>query len=148
MWFIFSKKEGVASLSATLAGIEAEELYYRDLKRTLAETTDERKLLDSYFADPENFVPLVEKIEALGGYAGVSVTIQSAALTDSNRILALSLSLGGSFDGIAYFLSLIETVPAKISFNRAWIRKTSAAGRGGAPAFPWEGNFTVTFASI
>ena len=148
LWYLFSKKNTTTSLSASRALIAKEELYYHGLKRTFAETEAERKLLDSYFADPENFVPLVEEIEALGTHAGASVTIQSAALTDANRILELSLSLGGDFDEILYFLSLLETFPAKISFDRAWVRKMSAVPRGGIQSFPWEGNFIVQFASI
>ena len=148
LWYIFSKRSEVSLLSTMLTGMADEELYYRGLKRTLTETEAGRKLLDSYFADPEDFVPLVEEIEALGAHAGASVTIQSAELADSNRILELSLSLGGDFDEILYFLSLLETFPAKFSFDRAWIRRGGATARGSSPSFPWEGSFILTFASI
>ena len=147
VWYLFSKKYAVASLSASLSELAEEDLYYRGLKRTLTDTEAERKLLDSYFADPKNFVPLVEEIESLGAHAGTSVTIKSAALIESSRVLEISLSLGGDFDDIFYFLSLLETFPAKLAFDRVWIRKASTAARGNQ-VLPWEGSFIVKFASI
>lgn len=145
-YFIYSKKSSLSRLSAELSGITAEEEEYRGLKKKISDTRAEQDALNSYFIDPNNFVPFVEEIEALGEHAGVALTVLSAALTDSNRNLALSLYAGGTFEQTLYFLSLLEAYPAKVVFDRAWVAK-SAAPRGQASSGLWEGRFSLKFAS-
>ena|SRR3989344_4486610 len=146
-YFIYSKKPSLSRLSAELSGIYEEEAYYHNLKKTISDTRAEQGALDSYFVDPDNFVPFVEEIEALGKRAGVALTVESAALTDSNRNLALTLSAGGTFEQIFYFLSLLEAFPAKITFDRVWIAKSVTAKGQLSPLKPWEGRSTLKFAS-
>lgn len=146
-YFIYSKKPSLSRLSSELSGISGEEAYYRGLKKTIADTRDEQGALDSYFVDPNNFVPFVEEIEALGKSAGVALTVESAAQTDSNRNLALTLYAGGTFEETLYFLSLLEAFPAKIIFDRAWIAKGATTKGKASPLKPWEGRFILRFAS-
>lgn len=148
LYFIYSKKPSLSRLSAERSGIADEEAYYRGLKKTLSDTNAEQSVLNSYFIDPDNFVPFVEEIEALGTRAGVTLTVLSASLTDSDRNLALTVSTSGTFEETLYFLSLLEAYPAKITFDRAWIAKSVAAKGQVFFLRPWDGKFTVKFASI
>ena len=146
-YFIYSKKPSLARLSTELSGISEEEAYYRGLKKTISDTRAEQEALNSFFIDPDNFVSFVEEIEALGTRAGVALTVESAALTDNDRNLALTLNTGGTFGETLYFLSLLEAYPAKITFDRAWIAKSIAAKGQASFLKPWDGKFTVRFAS-
>lgn len=147
LYFIYSKKPSLSRLSAEHSGIADEEAYYRGLKKTLSDTNAGQDALDSYFIDPENFVPFVEKIEALGADAGVMLTIESAGLTDANRTLALVLSADGAFGNVLHFLSLVEAYPAKVVISRAWLSKTIPVRGQPPPSKPWNGKFDVKFAS-
>ena len=146
-YFIYSKKPALSRLSDELSGIAADEEEYRGLKKALADTSTEQGTLDSYFIDPDNFVPFVGKIKALGEHAGVALTVESAALTDANRTLTLTLFTGGAFEQTLYFLSLLEAYPAKITFDRAWVAKSAAVRGQPPPKNPWEGRFILKFAS-
>lgn len=146
-YFIYSKKASLTHLSLELSGISAEEAYYHTLKKGLSDTVAAQKSLDSYFISQDDFVPFVEKIEALGAHAGVALTVESAALTDSNRTLALTLFATGTFEQALYFLSLLESFPSKITFERAWVAKSAANREPQTARAPWEGRFTVGFAS-
>ena len=146
-YFIYSKKLPLFRLSNELSGIADEEKEYHALKKTIADTIGEQAALDSYFIDPDNFVPFVEGIEALGEHARVALTVESAALTDANRTLTLTLFTGGAFEQTLYFLSLLEAYPAKITFDRAWIAQSVAVRGQQSPSKPWEGRFILKFAS-
>lgn len=148
LYFIYSKKPSLSRLSAERSGIADEEAYYRGLKKTLSDTNAKQSVLDSYFIDPDNFVPFVEEIEALGTRARVALTVESAALADSNRNLALTMNTSGTFEETLYFLSLLEAYPTKITFDRAWIAKSATAKGQVFLLRPWDGKFTVRFASI
>lgn len=146
-YFIYSKKPPLSRLSAERSGIAEEEEYYRGLKKTISDTRGEQDALNSYFIDPDNFVPFVEEIEALGTHAGAALTVESAALADNGRNLALTLSAKGTFEQTLYFLSLLEAFPAKVTFDRAWVARGEALKGQSSPLKPWEGKFIVRFAS-
>ena len=145
---IFSKTNDVSEIIAELSSIEKEEKYYRSLKRVLTNTGEKRSILSSFFVNPADFVPFIEKIEALGTHAGVKVITESAEMVDNNRNLKLNLFVDGDFDETLYFLSLLELLPAKLIFERVWIAQKSIAERSKTPSSPWEGKFIVKFASI
>ena len=145
---IYSKQNTLPKLSAELENITREETYYRGLKKTLADTEGARAALTSFFVNPNDFVPFIEAVEALGARAGVTLTIENAVLVDDNRNLALTLFSGGEFQEVLYFLSLLEAFPAKISFDRAWVAQGVPGKKTGVSFSPWEGRFTIKFASI
>ncbi|OGG73054.1 hypothetical protein A3A38_01905 [Candidatus Kaiserbacteria bacterium RIFCSPLOWO2_01_FULL_53_17] len=143
--FVYSKKAPVSRLEREIGNVAREEAYYRGLKKALAESAAPRAALDSYFVDPNNFVPFIEAVEALGVHAGVVLTVENAALVENDRVLALTLYARGGFSETLYFLSLLETFPAKISFDRAWVAKSADKKQS---ALPWEGRFIVKFATL
>ena len=147
VYFAYSKKASLSELGAERATLWRDEAYYRGLKRTLADTEETRGVLDTYLVHQDTFVPFVEEMESLGTHAGVALTVENAAPSSDNRTLTLTMSVGGSFEDIAYFLSLLEAFPAKVSFREARILKNTPDKSGRAPKTPWGGSFIVIFAS-
>ncbi len=87
-------------------------------------TLEERERTDSYFVGSKkgDVVNFVEKLESLVSQDDLDLEVNSIILdqNDENEIqkMKISLSVGGRWSDIIYFLTLLENIPYKIEFSQ------------------------------
>ena len=147
---IKSKAERVGEI---LNAIEAEVKKNQEFEAiggVLKETKTLRTRINEYFIFSDGVVGAIERIEGLGERAGVALLIDSANIEgDTNQVLKLQFRAGGSFESLFYLLSLLNSLPLQLSFERVSIDKKEGDGAGDS-VLPgaWVGAFTLSIESF
>ncbi len=119
-----------------------------ELKNFVRGTETKSKKLDGYFLAPSGVAPLIGRIESLGAHAGILVEFTNVLVDVDKKILILQFETLGNFSGTYYFLSLAETLPLKLSFEKVFIDKDIPRGVGVRSADDtWRGVFSVAVLS-
>lgn len=123
-----------------------EERNLKNLMRLVEETADERAALDSFFVREENVTEFLSQLENLARQVRLSIDLISVAKEGENTLL-LIFQTRGSFRGTYHFLSLIESLSHRLSFEMVSL-KAADISEGAAPVFGWEGLYTLRLVSF
>ena len=138
--FVIEKKgASVRVLYAQLEEDTHREQNVNTLRHLVTDTAKERASLDRYFVSGGDVVGFIEYIESLGRRSGASVELSSVDVINTEpKTLQISFKATGSWESVAYMLSLAETIPMsieiiKMSFKRSENendKKVKKRGRG------------------
>jgi hypothetical protein len=127
----------------------------KSIKAIMLDTEKKRASLDSYFIHDKDLITFLDEMNTLGKSAGVELSVQSVDIDVSSEkalfteALKLSLQTKAAWPDTYHFLSLLETLPFKVSFEQVSINHESdeSVTPAGAKAKPknilWDGTFTL-----
>ena len=114
----------------------------RALKNALAQTKDDRAALASLLVAPDGIVTFIERIEALGRNAGVSVTVDEITVepfeeSSTSDHLVVRFHASGSWQQVSHLLVLVESLPLPVGLS--YVRFETSGGK--TPV--WRGTFAI-----
>ena len=114
----------------------------RAVKNALAQTKDDRAALDALLIAPDGIVTFIERIEALGRTAGVSVTVDEITVEPSEESptsdhLVVRFHASGSWQQVSHLLVLAESLPLPVSLSN--VRFETSGGKVSV----WRGTFSI-----
>ena len=149
-YFIQVKISHVSSITTTLEEQAKKGKELEVIQGTIERTKDLQANLDDSFVFSNDIVSTIEKIESLGVHAGVELVFDSVNIKKgATPALLMQIRAGGSFESLFYLLSLIESLPLKLSLERISIdKKQPDVVRPDALAGSWMGLFTISVESF
>lgn len=100
----------------------------------LADLSEERVALDSFFITPGAEVLFIERIEALGATAGAVITVRDVRLENANEAgegtLMLGLVAQGTWREITHLLALLDTLPFESELTTATLTRSGDVEAG------------------
>ncbi|MDP3958352.1 MAG: hypothetical protein Q8Q36_02730 [bacterium] len=112
----------------------------------LRSTEGARASLAGHFVTDDSIVSFIERLEALADEAGISFSLSIVDPPANEPVLDVSFRVGGTFENLEYFLSLLEALPLELDVTRFAIGKTPAAL--GKAADLWEGEGSIKLLSF
>ena len=153
---VSSTARATVALSSESAKLEDEQSKEMELKTDLAANQARQPVLNSYFVDASDPVPLFETLEGYGRDTNVAVVIDSVDVKKSPNRLIVSVTGDGDFADVYRFVALLEAAPYEFTVSAATIHTTTpqqapaVAGKS-APkptAAVWEARITLSIASV
>jgi hypothetical protein len=139
------------STSELSASIEVELKKDEQLRLTselLEDLSEEEAAITSRFVPADDVVPFIELIEASGRDAGVALEVVSVSIAPekepSHEWLAIALKADGSWQGLAHFLMLLETMPYVVKLDSVGLRYEGKEGELGN----WSSTFSLRAAKL
>jgi len=149
-YFIGSKTREASVLIGELEVEVLKEQEIMMLKKAIAVSEMEREKLDSYFVKNDSVVDLIERIESIGLHAGVLVSFESiSVMGEGQDLLELNFVSNGVFSDTFYFLSLLDSLPLTIYFEKIFIAKEESRGsQEDGTTDAWKGTFSMRVSSF
>lgn len=97
------------------------EIAYEELK-------DKTDAINEIILNQDDFVKLIENLEALADASYIKLKLKSAEIPQGNEAPILGFTAEGDFNDIFLFLKLIENSPHLSSFSRVVIQKNQGIG--------------------
>jgi Tfp pilus assembly protein PilO len=134
-----SRAGGLAKVFAEKAGDEDR---LRAVKNVLTQTKDDRERLSGHLVEQGGIVSFIERVEALGKTAGVSVTVDEISLepfegAPTLEHLVVRFHASGSWQQVSHLLELVESLPLPIRFSEVRFETSG----GNTPV--WRGTFAI-----
>ncbi len=109
----------------------------------IADTENERMLVEESFVSREELIKFIENIERVGVGSGVDVRVESANLApdEKNSRPSFRLETSGNFSSVFRFPLLLENLPYEISFDEINITKS------GDLKEPWNAVYVIKLLS-
>lgn len=149
---IFDTMRKTTTLAATIGEESKKSRALRTTARVIEQSANARKELDSHFLRESEAVIFIERVEALAMPLSVAVEfslIQKMDDASKKKIFQISFKTIGSFENTMHFLSLVETLPYAIRFERAFLEKeTGLEIPEKTIANPWRGVFVFAVESF
>ena len=108
--------------------------HIRKLNVSAEKTQDERKIVKSYFLNPDQVVDFVTNLESVAGNFGLQYTTNSIENVDfgtlpesKKELLKVSMSLLGNWSTVLRYLAYIETMPYAVHVDKLDINSNSTA---------------------
>lgn len=141
---IRQKNAQTAEIYSSLYKKESEKGALDSTAKSLADTSEQRKILDAYFITPTQAVSFLEKMEKLGGYSNTIIVLK--AVTPPKKQgdgLLLDFSASGNFQDVYRLFSLLEEMPYRM------MMRTAILSKSGDEKNPeqWTGSFSVVLQS-
>jgi Tfp pilus assembly protein PilO len=122
------------------------------LQSLLTDVSSNIQTLSSRVIDSNGTVPFIDMVESLARAAGTNASIDSANIGPANEgdtfeTLSLSISAGGNWRQVYTFLSMIESLPYKISFDNAALSVSTSVGTSGkatTTAKIWKASMNIS----
>lgn len=111
-------------------------------RATLSEIEGDEKIVQSYFVSKSDIVAFIDGLESQGRFLGSSVDVLSVAPLDSadRPMLALTLSVKGSFDAVMRTVGALEYSPYDLSVETFSIEQSTTG--------EWVANVKILVGSI
>lgn len=139
LWlFLEEMRSEVQNKQQLLYSITNEETSGRSGTDVLRRTETERSQIGDHLVQRDNFVNIIEQIEMIALASDVELLKQ---LREQDDQVFFQLTVKGSFDGVMYFLRLIETMPYRVEVRRAHSEQIRSAAERALSE--WRGNFDV-----
>lgn len=145
----------IAILTETISASSTNQNSESLLAHRVEETQIERRQIDAYFADVSALVQFLEAIEGLARVAGVSSKVEEvaegtrpligvkSAKVKTYKVLDITVSFEGAWDGAYRFLSLVEHIPYANTVEHAELKKVDATEQESSK---WKGLIIFTVA--
>lgn len=143
------------TVSDRMAKIEYEfekERQLQSIRNLTNDTKSEFGQIANFFIQPAGSVEFIELVESLANIAGIKIEIESVGIdiaknktSSSTESFRVSLKTEGSWANSMYLLSLLESVPYKLTFDSINLQKmedgnVSSVNKEKNSAY-WTGNF-------
>ncbi len=155
LWFFYAVKkstEHTAHLQDEVSALQTQEAESEKLKRNVANTIEQQKVLMSYFIDMNDPVSFFDTIEGYGTSVGVKTVFTKVEVKKEKLQLAASLTVKGTFSGIYNFLQLLETAPYEFVVTRVDLQSAVPIGLEpvgkGTHTSGWEAKIDISVMSI
>jgi hypothetical protein len=143
-FFIRQKNLQTTEIYSSLYEKESEKGALDSTEKSLADTEQQRKILDSYFINSTQAVSFIEKIEKLREYSHTEMVLNAVTPPKKqNEGLLLDFSASGNFEDIYRLFALIEKMPYRMTVRNAILAKS---GNEKNPE-RWTGSFSVVLES-
>lgn len=111
---------------------------------------EQKKLLESHFAESSNIVPFLDTIEQLASKVGAKSEVTSVDISKNKPELLVSFRASGSFESVYKFLRLLENSPYELEFSSVDMKnvRTSEAPEEKRVASLWEATFKIKLLSF
>lgn len=132
-----------SDIKARIIAFDSQLRNFKVSESFIANTENERKVVEESFVNRDNLVKFIEDIERAGKESGVDVHVQSADLAagpkDSGPSFRLEAS--GNFSSVFKYSFLLENLPYEISFTEINITKS------GDVKEPWNALYVIKLLS-
>ncbi|MBX4215704.1 hypothetical protein KW797_02030 [Candidatus Parcubacteria bacterium] len=141
-YYIRGNNERAATIGQEIALADEREGAAHSVKDLLTQTEANRAEFDAYFVSQNSIVGFIERLEALGAKAGVTMEL-SAVDTEQGRknVLKANIRMAGTFENLYYLLSLLEALPYELDVVRFSVSAAPAALQ--KDRAPWEGDASI-----
>lgn len=143
------------TVSDRMAKIEYElekEKHLQSIRNLMNDTKDDFGQIANFFIQPAGSVEFIEKVESLANIAGVKMEIKSVGIdvaknktSSSTESFRVSLKTEGLWANNMYLLSLLESIPYKLTFDSINLQKMEDESesflRKEKNSVYWTGNF-------
>lgn len=153
-WIYYSSasaSEKIISAKRDIAQIGRREANIKKLEDLTLSIAPEEKKISGIFAQSDNLVLFIEKLETAASDAGVSLEIESAEFATSGKPAPLDevlprfkIKTEGGFGQCFRFLRLLETMPFQIEINDASFSLRQGAEGGKF----WQLHISITLLSF
>ncbi|MBI5816956.1 MAG: hypothetical protein HZB09_00860 [Candidatus Yonathbacteria bacterium] len=151
---IKAKSEEASTLSHDLNARHASEESFSLLRHAVNDTKDDRVKLQSYFVRSSTINTFFDTLESLGKESNTDMKLSSPI--EQRNILAINVSTRGTFENIYYLVRLIEQLPYRIEFKKAYFNSLGTIDMPSLPegksvnisknkvrSVTWEASFTL-----
>lgn len=151
---IKTKSEDASTLSQDLNAQRTNEEGLALLRHTVNNTKDDRAKLQSYFVKSSTINTFFDTLESLGKESNTDMKLSSPI--EQGNVLAINIGTRGTFEDIYYLIKLIEYLPYRIEFKKAYFNSLGMVdasplleGKSGSVAKSkvrnvlWEASFTL-----
>lgn len=153
-FFIAVKNSTVktALIQDEVSVLQTQEAESEKLKKNVANTTEQQKILASYFIDMNDPVSFFDTIEGYGTSVGVKTVFNNVEIKTGKPELDAVISVSGSFSGVYKFVSLLETAPYEFAITRVDLEASVPTGLEPVGKGPhtsgWEAKIYLAVKSI
>lgn len=153
VFFVIKRRTEAVSIAENQLALAAEKANSLKSVKVLMDDTAERRVkVDTFFIKDDKVVDFLDSLDTLGTKNGVKLTINSvgvAPLTKPSSSfleqLNIKIQVEGSWANVYRFLTLLETMPYKVSWGRVGFDKVS--GRDSKQSV-WQGVFDVSIVKL
>lgn len=114
----------------------------RSLDRLVKDVEEEKKELESHFAQSSNVVPFLDMLEKLAFSTSAESEIISVGVSKDKAELLIEMRTTGTFEAVYKYLLLLESSPYQLEFITVDLHKLSGEGAD------WGGNFKIKLLSF
>lgn len=151
---IKTKSEEASTLSQNLNAQRMNEEDLTLLRHAVNDMKDDRVKLQSYFIRSSTINTFFDLLESLGKESGTDMKLGSPI--ERGNVLGIDISARGTFADIYYLVKLIEHLPYRIEFKKAYFNslgvvdtlapsegKSANASKNKTRNASWESSFTI-----
>ena len=120
----------------------------KTLNRFLYNTEQDRKSLDSHFAQSSNVVPFLDMLEKLASQVGSKAEVLLVNMPDDNSGLDVEVKISGGFESMYKFITLLENSPYEIEITSFNMTKTFFDTANKQSYSGWLANFKIKLLSF
>lgn len=142
------KNENSSRMALEIERHTAQRNNLSNLQRTIKETKDQRKVLESYIVDEEQIDKFIGWLEEMGAPVGVKVVVNSVSRVGEGSMLSVDITSSGSFNEVLNFSSLLENSSYKINIEKFFLSKMIQGGDEENPEREyWQSQITFNVVS-
>lgn len=150
-WYFYKTivaiKADTLSMQEDSAEKQGQDIHLQSVKQLLVDSTADRAEAARYVVGQDAVVSFIKTIEGLAKSQGLSVRTTGVSvfeLATSSKLyenVRLDVETSGSWQRNYRFLTLIESLPYKLIFNRVEFRLNEENGK--TKTTSWKGNFEI-----
>lgn len=118
------------------------------LNSFLENTTEERVLLNSHFAQASNAVSFLDMMEELGSKVNARAEVLVIDVPEDKAALYVSVKVSGTFDSVYKFIKLLENSPYETEIVSLDMSKVVLSGSLNKQSFVWSVNLKIKLLSF
>ncbi|HEY4486403.1 MAG TPA: hypothetical protein VJB70_01550 [Candidatus Paceibacterota bacterium] len=151
--FLFVQGKGgrIAAVATELERNAVREKEFGELRDLVGKSGEKIEALDSYFVTSSEIVGLIQTIETFAGETDIALSFAAVSekKDDTGAYLEMQFQTGGDFSDTMRFLMLLENLPLKLSFEKAFVEnKEGDNGRRVELPGAWGGTFSIIVQSF
>lgn len=120
---IKTASEETSTLSYELNARQTNEDDLTQLRHAVNDMKEDRMKLQSYFVRSSSINTFFDSLESLG--AESNVVVKLGGLIERESLLGIDVGVSGTFEDIYYFVKLIEHLPYRIEFKKAFFSSSN-----------------------
>lgn len=153
VFFVIKQRTEAVSIAENQLALAAEKANsLKSVKALMDDTAERRAKVGTFFIKDDKVVDFLDSLDTLGTQNGVKLAINSVAVaplskTSSSYLeqLNIKVQVEGSWSNVYRFLTLLETMPYKVSWGRVGFDQVS--GSAGKQSI-WQGVFDVSIVKL
>lgn len=144
---IKNKNTHASMIETDIATAGARAMDLAKIKKSIEDSTEKRKEIDSYFVNQSGIADFLSSLEALGPLSGTSVVISNVEISDksiadqndkSPKTLKVSIRATGGFGQIYTLEKLMENAPYDLNILRSDMVRSDTIDDKGKTKISWN----------